>query len=416
MPPRRAPQTREKSLDAVRTNAELPPTCADGTARRRSGARANPTRRVVCWIRTACSGGGRHCGGRHRIRPGRWRARPLGPAERQRMAGPIHAEPVTLGWHERGRAREPRARATGALRRVRHDESGTMVFWLVDTIPTVENGGASEDLTSVTWTLKEGLESSDALRSRPRCGLTWEYCTHPEVGCAQIAYFEGVENVEGSTTAPHGVLQPEAVGQALSMAIDRQLLVEIGDGAGGQPICNVLPAPELYASTANGACLVQGMEGAKALLEEAGLGRYRWRRRSREGRPGAQRGLPDLDERRPPGYPSAGRAVVKRAGSRDRAARRRRVLRRRSGQPGHVPEVLRRYRDVHQQLRGRGPRSGHGELDLRCDPDARHAVAGREHPATASFGPETGIFVLIVVAIGVTSWMPRTCIAATFRR
>ena len=54
------------------------------------------------------------------------------------------------------------------------------------------------------------------------------------------------------------------------MAIDRALLVEVGYGAGGQPTCNVLPAPELYASTANDGCLVQDIAGANALLDEAG--------------------------------------------------------------------------------------------------------------------------------------------------
>ena len=69
---------------------------------------------------------------------------------------------------------------------------------------------------------------------------------------------------------PHPFLTDPAVGQAMSMAIDRALLVEIGYGAGGQPTCNVLPAPALYASTANDACLVQDLAGAAALLEAAG--------------------------------------------------------------------------------------------------------------------------------------------------
>jgi len=73
--------------------------------------------------------------------------------------------------------------------------------------------------------------------------------------------------VEGGA---HPFLTDPIVGQALSMAIDRALLTEIGYGAGGQPTCNVLPAPELYASTANDDCLVQDIEGANALLDEAG--------------------------------------------------------------------------------------------------------------------------------------------------
>ncbi|MEM6905127.1 MAG: ABC transporter substrate-binding protein, partial [Pseudomonadota bacterium] len=69
---------------------------------------------------------------------------------------------------------------------------------------------------------------------------------------------------------PHPFLTDPAVGQALSMAIDRQLLVDLGYGQSGKVTCNVLPAPELYASTANDGCKVQDLEGAKQVLEDAG--------------------------------------------------------------------------------------------------------------------------------------------------
>ena len=75
---------------------------------------------------------------------------------------------------------------------------------------------------------------------------------------------------ERSTTAhPHPFLSDPAVRKALSMAIDRALLVEIGYGAAGQPTCNYVPAPEAWASD-NTECLTQDIEGAKALLDEAG--------------------------------------------------------------------------------------------------------------------------------------------------
>ena len=35
----------------------------------------------------------------------------------------------------------------------RYNELGELVPWLVDEIPTVENGGVSEDLLTVTWKL-----------------------------------------------------------------------------------------------------------------------------------------------------------------------------------------------------------------------------------------------------------------------
>ena len=54
------------------------------------------------------------------------------------------------------------------------------------------------------------------------------------------------------------------------MAIDRSILVEIGYGEAGRTACNILSAPEIYKSTANDGCLVQDIDGAKALLDAAG--------------------------------------------------------------------------------------------------------------------------------------------------
>ena len=68
---------------------------------------------------------------------------------------------------------------------------------------------------------------------------------------------------------PHPFLTDPAVFGALSMAIDRQTLVDVGYGFAGQPTCNVWPAPPAQ-STNNDACLTQDIEGAKALLEGAG--------------------------------------------------------------------------------------------------------------------------------------------------
>ena len=313
----------------------------------------------------------------------------------------------------------------------RYNETGDMVPWLVDEVPTVENGGVSEDLTSITWKLTEGLVWSDGSPvTSEDVKFSWEYCTAEGGGCAQIEKYGGIESIEtpdeltavvkfknpkpfpytafvgaqspilqkaqfadclgpkapecteqnfnpigtgpfvvtdfrpndvitleanenyrdpekpafasvvfkggGDATAagravletgefdyawnlqlapdvlanmesagkgqivsgfgtlverimvnqtdpssdlgdrratldhPHPFLTDKAVRQALSMAIDRELLVEIGYGDAGRVTCNVLPAPEIYASTANDDCKVQDIEGAKAVLEEAG--------------------------------------------------------------------------------------------------------------------------------------------------
>ncbi|WP_375257921.1 peptide ABC transporter substrate-binding protein [Citreimonas sp.] len=313
----------------------------------------------------------------------------------------------------------------------RYDPTGALVPYLAEEIPTVENGGVSEDLTSITWTLKEGLLWSDGTPvTAEDVKFTAEYCMHPEGGCAQLAKFTGVESVEAlddrtvrvnfdqpmpnpygpfmggqspiiqkaqfeqclganasscteanfnpigtgpfvvdefrpndvitlsanpnyrdpakpafasvtfkgggdaaaagtavmetgeydyawnlqlapdviarmeeggqgqavaafgtlverieanltdpspdlpegerSTVAhPHPILTDVRVREALSKAIDRNLLVEVGYGQAGRATCNLVPAPELYASD-NTECLEQDLEGARALLEEAG--------------------------------------------------------------------------------------------------------------------------------------------------
>ncbi len=313
----------------------------------------------------------------------------------------------------------------------RYDENGNMVPWLAQEIPTVENGGVSEDLKSITWKLKPGLKWSDGSPvTSEDVKFTWEYCTAEGGGCAQTEKFGNVVAVEtpddltvvvkfdvpkpfpyapfvgaqapiiqkaqfkdcmgpkapecseqnfapigtgpfvvtefrpndvitlkanenyreadkpafatvtfkggGDATAaaravletgefdyawnlqlapdvlkkmqeagkgkvvssfgtlveriminltdpdpkwgderstvkhPHPFLTDPAVRKALSMAIDRPLLVEIGYGPAGKLTCNVLPAPEIYASKANDACLQQDIEGAKKVLDEAG--------------------------------------------------------------------------------------------------------------------------------------------------
>jgi len=341
--------------------------------------------------------------------------------------------PSTLNPYLSGGTKEVESASLILESLARFDDTGTMVPWLAADIPTVENGGVAEDLTSITWTLVDGVLWSDGTPLTPADLIfSWEYCTHPEGGCAQASYFDGVTSVEAvgdnrvrvnfeaatpfpytafvgsespilqaaqfadclgarapecteanfgpigtgpfvvdqfrpndvlelsanenfrfpdrphfatvtlkggddataaarevletgefdyawnlqidptilaemeaqgngtvvtafgtsverlhlnqlnpdpalgdirstAEAGPHPLLANPVIGQAMSMAIDRALLVEIGYGAGGQPTCNVLPAPPLYASTANDGCLVQDIAGANALLDGAGI-------------------------------------------------------------------------------------------------------------------------------------------------
>ena len=77
------------------------------------------------------------------------------------------------------------------------------------------------------------------------------------------------EGERATAAHPHPILSDIKVRTALSMAIDRSILVEVGYGAGGKPTCNVIPGPDAWASD-NTACLTQDMPGAMALLDEAG--------------------------------------------------------------------------------------------------------------------------------------------------
>ncbi|MFV0245850.1 MAG: peptide ABC transporter substrate-binding protein [Qingshengfaniella sp.] len=77
---------------------------------------------------------------------------------------------------------------------------------------------------------------------------------------------------ERSTAAGgvHPILGDIRVRKALSLAIDRGVMAEVLYGEQGRVTCNIVPAPAQYVSTANDACVTPDIEGAKALLDEAG--------------------------------------------------------------------------------------------------------------------------------------------------
>ncbi|MEM7075597.1 MAG: peptide ABC transporter substrate-binding protein [Pseudomonadota bacterium] len=313
----------------------------------------------------------------------------------------------------------------------RFDDTGQIVPWLAESVPDIENGGVSEDMTSITWVLRDDLLWSDGTPvTSEDLKFTWAYCTAEGTGCAQAEKYGGIRSIEtpdprtaivrfdaprpfpytafvgatspvlqaaqfaeclgpravectdanfapigtgpfvveefrpndvvlyaantryrdpdkptfgrvlikGGGTAetaaravletgefdyawnlqlapdvltrmesvgkgvvvsgfatlverlalnltdpdpalgkqratvinPHPALSDPAVRQALSMAIDRALLVEIGYGPTGRVTCNILPAPEIFASQANESCRVQDIQGANDLLDAAG--------------------------------------------------------------------------------------------------------------------------------------------------
>ncbi len=79
----------------------------------------------------------------------------------------------------------------------RFDQGGNLIPWLVTEVPTVGNGGVSEDLKSITWNITPGIMWSDGTPfTSADVKFTYDYCTHPEGGCAQLTKFEGVTSVD----------------------------------------------------------------------------------------------------------------------------------------------------------------------------------------------------------------------------
>ena len=92
----------------------------------------------------------------------------------------------------------------------------------------------------------------------------------PALGEDRSEYLGGNNNRNA-----HPFLSDYNVRRALSLAIDRQILVDAGYGQAGKISCNVLPAPAIYASTANDECKTQNIAEANRLLDAAG-----WKRGS----------------------------------------------------------------------------------------------------------------------------------------
>ncbi|SEN41567.1 peptide/nickel transport system substrate-binding protein [Pseudorhodobacter antarcticus] len=147
-----------------------------------------------------------------------------------------------------------------------------------------------------TLSVKGGGDAASAARAVMETGefdYAWNTQINPELQAAMAAGGKGqfvtgfgtlVERIEMNMTDPspdlpegerstamhpHPILSDVNVRKALSMAIDRSLLVEVGYGASGRPTCNLVPAPAIYASP-NTDCIAQDMDGAKALLDAAG--------------------------------------------------------------------------------------------------------------------------------------------------
>ena len=79
----------------------------------------------------------------------------------------------------------------------KYDPDGALVPALAAEIPTLQNGGISSDLASITWKLKEGLRWSDGSSLTAHdVVFTWRYCTDEGTGCTASSAFTDVTSVE----------------------------------------------------------------------------------------------------------------------------------------------------------------------------------------------------------------------------
>ena len=77
------------------------------------------------------------------------------------------------------------------------DEKGAVFARLAVDVPTLENGGVSKDLTTITWKLKPGILWSDGTPvTSADVKFTYDYCKAPDGGCAQASKYEGIKSVD----------------------------------------------------------------------------------------------------------------------------------------------------------------------------------------------------------------------------
>ena len=74
---------------------------------------------------------------------------------------------------------------------------GALVPALAAEIPTLQNGGLSPDLTTITWKLRDDLKWSDGSSLTAHdVVFTWSYCTDQATGCTATSAFADVTSIE----------------------------------------------------------------------------------------------------------------------------------------------------------------------------------------------------------------------------
>ncbi len=131
-----------------------------------------------------------------------------------------------------------------------YDPEGGLAPRLAAEIPTLENGGISEDLLTVTWRLREGLTWSDgSAMTAEDVVFTWRYCLDEAAGCTSRDVFHGIVSVEapndrtvritfdGPTPYPYTAF----VGASMPILSREQFADCVGAAARGCEAQNVAP-------------------------------------------------------------------------------------------------------------------------------------------------------------------------------
>ena len=104
--------------------------------------------------------------------------------------------PSTMNPNLSGGTKELEAASVVLEPFARYDENGSLVPYLAEEIPTVENGGISKDLTSITWKIKKGIKWSDgSALTADDAVFTYGYCSNPDTGCTQANYWNDIKSV-----------------------------------------------------------------------------------------------------------------------------------------------------------------------------------------------------------------------------
>ena len=105
--------------------------------------------------------------------------------------------PSTLNPYLSGGNKDTDAGAVILRPLANYGPDGALVPALAAEIPTLENGGISRDLTSITWKLRDDLKWSDgADLTAHDVVFTWQYCTDEATGCTNSSSFADVTSVE----------------------------------------------------------------------------------------------------------------------------------------------------------------------------------------------------------------------------